>query len=179
MGDPSDDERDDVASSYEDSDESSEEEPQLKYHRLVGSLPAIFEQENNTATALCVSDKLIILGTNLGFLYILNFEGYCGELKFRPHVGAVRDVSIDLSGEYVASCSDDGKIVVRNLYEAASSQHQQKQATKTDNLDFLLKGGVSCVQIDPEFGRRNERAVLCGGRPGKLIQLKKGLLSHH
>jgi WD40 repeat protein len=176
MGDTSDDERENSSAYETDEDEdSSDYEPQLKYQRLVGSLPSIFEQENNTATALCVSDKLIILGTNLGFLYILNFEGYCGELKFRPHVGAVRDISIDITGEFVASCSDDGKIVVRNLYEAANSQYQQKPSTKTDNLDFLLKGGVSCVQIDPEFGRRNERGVVCGGRPGRLILMKKGM----
>lgn len=162
--------------SHDDDDETStdEYEPQLKYQRLVGSLPDIFNQENNTATALCVSDKLIILGTNLGFLYVLNFEGYCDELKFRPHVGAVRDVSIDSTGEFVASCSDDGKIVIRNLYEAANSQHQKGAAIKSDNLDFLLKGGVSSVQIDPEFGRRAERAVVCGGRPGRLILMKKG-----
>jgi vacuolar protein sorting-associated protein 41 len=46
----------------EEDDEEEEEEPQLKYQRIVGSLPKIFEKENGTnyASALAVSDKFLV-----------------------------------------------------------------------------------------------------------------------
>lgn len=35
---------------------------------------------------------------------------------FPSHTAAVNEVSFDLAGEYVASCSDDGTVVVNGLY---------------------------------------------------------------
>jgi hypothetical protein len=36
--------------------------------------------------------------------------------RFPSHTAAVNEVSFDLAGEYVASCSDDGTVVVNGLY---------------------------------------------------------------
>ena len=42
-------------------DEEEEYEPQLKYQRLVGSLPEIFSQDGgNYASALAVADKFLV-----------------------------------------------------------------------------------------------------------------------
>jgi TATA-binding protein-associated factor Taf7 len=55
----------------EDEEEEEEEEPQLKYQRIVGSLPKIFEKENGTnyASALAVSDKFLVFFKKINFLF--------------------------------------------------------------------------------------------------------------
>jgi len=48
-------------------------------------------------------------------LYILDFGGYKIKHKdFKFHAGAVNDITIDRSGEYIATCSNDGKLTTVN-----------------------------------------------------------------
>lgn len=48
-----------------------------------------------------------VLGTRNGCVHVLDFNGY--EIKkYALHSDAVNDVSVDSSGDYIASCSDDG-----------------------------------------------------------------------
>jgi tricorn protease-like protein len=55
------------------------------------------------------------LGTHWGAIHILDFAG--NEIKkFNSHSTTVNELDIDASGEYVASCSDDGKVVIHGLY---------------------------------------------------------------
>jgi hypothetical protein len=48
------------------------------------------------------------MGTHWGALYVLDFNG--NEIKhFNNHGAPINEINIDECGEYVATCSDDGK----------------------------------------------------------------------
>ena len=49
---------------------------------------------------------------------------HCLSLTFlqKQHSAKINDVSLDLAGDYVASCSDDGKVVVRSLYDRSQAE---------------------------------------------------------
>ena len=57
----------------EEGDEEEEEEPRLKYQRLGSSVTEILRQD--AASCLCVSDKLLALGTHDGTIHVLDFAG--------------------------------------------------------------------------------------------------------
>lgn len=163
---------DEATSSQDDEDDGEDEdededdyEPLLKYSRLGGSLHEIFSK-GNCASALCVGERFLALGTHLGYLYILDFEGNIvkagdKELSLSPHTETINDISIDISGEFVASCSNDGKVVVTHLYGKDSTK---MEFTKT----------VKAVAIDPLYSRRTEKPICSGGKAGKLLVTKKG-----
>ena len=50
-----------------------EEEPRLKYQRLGASVTEILE--NDPASCLCVSDKILALGTHDGSIHVLDVSG--------------------------------------------------------------------------------------------------------
>lgn len=50
-----------------------ESEPRLSYESFVGDVPTILHKD--VATCLCVSDKLLALGTRSGGVYLLDYEG--------------------------------------------------------------------------------------------------------
>jgi len=91
----------------------------------------------------------------LGYLYILDFEGNNNQQQqFRPHAETINDLSIDSTGEYIASCSNDGKVVVYNIYSALyaniqnPSLHQKildpnsdPNAVKTGNSAMMSTAG--------------------------------------
>lgn len=54
-------------------EEEEEEEPRLKYQRLGSSVTEILRQD--AASCLCVSSKLLALGTHDGTIHVLDFAG--------------------------------------------------------------------------------------------------------
>lgn len=54
-------------------EEEEEEEPRLKYQRLGSSVTEILSQD--AASCLCVSDKLLALGTHDGTVHVLDYAG--------------------------------------------------------------------------------------------------------
>ena len=53
--------------------EAEEEEPRLKYQRLGASVTEILEEARSTC--LCVSDKILALGTHDGSVHVLDVSG--------------------------------------------------------------------------------------------------------
>jgi len=66
-------ETDGDAPEEEEEGEEEEEEPRLKYQRLGSSVTDILRQD--AASCLCVSDKLLALGTHDGTIHVLDFAG--------------------------------------------------------------------------------------------------------
>lgn len=56
-----------------DEEEEEEEEPRLKYQRLGASVAEILSQD--AASCLCVSDKILALGTHDGTVHVLDYAG--------------------------------------------------------------------------------------------------------
>ena len=61
----------------------------------------------------------------------------------------------------MASCADDGRVVIHGLYTKQVVEHKFKQP-------------ISCVSLDPAYARNKKEAFVCGGRSGKLILCEKG-----
>uniref|UniRef100_A0A7S1PGB3 RING-type domain-containing protein n=1 Tax=Percolomonas cosmopolitus TaxID=63605 RepID=A0A7S1PGB3_9EUKA len=146
-------------------DDEDDDEPLLKYSRLGGSLQQIFDK-GNCASALAVAERFLALGTHLGYLYILDFEGNIvkaaeKKLALRPHTESINDICVDASAEYVASCSNDGRVVVTHLYGKESHK-----------MEFAKP--VKAVAIDPHYARKNDKPICSGGKASKVILTKKG-----
>ena len=56
-----------------DADADTEEEPRLKYQRLGSDVADLLGK--NAATCLCVSDKILALGTHSGTVHVLDYSG--------------------------------------------------------------------------------------------------------
>lgn len=65
--------KEDVAEDDIDEEEEDEEEPRLKYQRLGSSVTELLVQ--TSATCLCVSDKILALGTLEGSVHVLDITG--------------------------------------------------------------------------------------------------------
>lgn len=56
-----------------DAEADMEEEPRLKYQRLGSDVGELLGR--NAATCLCVSDKILALGTHSGTVHVLDYNG--------------------------------------------------------------------------------------------------------
>ncbi|KAJ2066253.1 Vacuolar protein sorting-associated protein 41, partial [Coemansia sp. S2] len=138
----------------EDEDED-EDEPALRYKRLGGSVPGLFEKD--TASTLRACERFLVLGTHWGNVIVIDIEGNLIK-QWRAHSATVNSVSVDLDNEYVASAGDDGRVVVHGLYN--------------DDITIVdYSRPVKAVAIDPMFSRK--RRFVCGGTGGQVIMYEK------
>ncbi|KAL1923384.1 uncharacterized protein VTP21DRAFT_8364 [Calcarisporiella thermophila] len=142
-----------------DGEYEEDEEPKFKYQRLMGNgLQELLKKD--AASVLTVTDRFLALGTHWGTVSILDFEG--DEIKkFACHSATVNDLSIDAAGEYVASASVDGKVVINALY--------------SDELaTFNFRRPMKSVALDPDY--RTTKQFVCGGMSEQLIMNEKSWL---
>uniref|UniRef100_A0A7N0RCY2 Vacuolar protein sorting-associated protein 41 homolog n=2 Tax=Kalanchoe fedtschenkoi TaxID=63787 RepID=A0A7N0RCY2_KALFE len=155
-------EAEDVEEEEEEEEEAveDEDEPRLKYQRMGGSIPALLA--NDAASCVAVAERMIALGTHDGIVHILDFLG--NQVKeFPSHVSVVNDLSFDVDGEYVASCSDDGCVVINSLFS-------------DEKMRFEYHRPMKAVAIDPEYARKASKRFVAGGLAGNLyINSKKWL----
>ncbi|KAI7822078.1 hypothetical protein BX661DRAFT_173138 [Kickxella alabastrina] len=141
----------------QDEEDDIDEEPALRYKRLGGNIHTLFAKDS--ASTLIASDKFLVLGTHWGNVIIIDFEG--NEIKkWRAHSTTVNSVSVDLDNEYVASAGDDGRVVVRGLY----------------NNDLTIvdySRPVKAVALDPMYSRKASRRFVSGGTSGQLVMYEK------
>lgn len=73
-------------------------------------------------------------------IYTLDHLGNIVDGKeFRAHTVAVNQISVDSSGEFIASCSDDGRVFVHGLYSS-------------DRNESVSVGRVvKTIALDPNF----------------------------
>ncbi|KAB7507228.1 Vacuolar protein sorting-associated protein 41-like protein [Armadillidium nasatum] len=135
----------DVNDSLESDEE--EEEPKLKYEWILGDLQNILIKDG--ASCIYVNDKLLILGTNWGNIHVLDHQG--NKIKhFKEHTGPVTMIDMDSSGDYIASCSHDRRVVVQGLYSNDTFH------------SFSTQIPVRCIAIEPNYGkaRSNKRFII-------------------
>ena len=84
-------------------------EPIFKYLRIASDLKDILK--NDSVSCIAATSKIIFIGTNWGQVYILDHEGNAiSDQKFPKHMVSINEISVDSKGEYIATCSDDGKV---------------------------------------------------------------------
>ncbi|GAA5979343.1 hypothetical protein JCM10908_002888 [Rhodotorula pacifica] len=153
-------EEDEEGEEEDDEEEEEEEEPTLKYSRLEGSTAQIFAKD--TASAIAVCDKYIIVGSHNGMIFVLSPEGRLLK-RFRPHSATINDLSIDSTGEFVGSASMDGLVSIQSLVSA-------------ENHTFDMRRPMRCIALDPNYSKRNTRQFVSGGMAGSLVLSEKGWL---
>ena len=84
----------------------------LKYHRMEGKLSQTIKSDR--VTCLSVAEDTIAIGTEEGFIHVVSLAGDIFK-SFKAHDRAVNDVSIDNAGTTIASCSDNGTVVLQYL----------------------------------------------------------------
>eukprot|EP01130_Rhizamoeba_saxonica_P017976 TRINITY_DN8871_c0_g1_i1.p1 TRINITY_DN8871_c0_g1~~TRINITY_DN8871_c0_g1_i1.p1 ORF type:complete len:860 (+),score=172.89 TRINITY_DN8871_c0_g1_i1:30-2609(+) len=147
----------------ESSFDSNEDEPKLKYVRIGASVQENIFKYNHTATCMAVHAKFLALGTDWGYISILDFNG--NEIRrFEAHSAPVKEISIDVKGEYVASCSDDGKVIITPLLN-----DEEKPRIHS------FSRPMTAIAIDPNYSKKSSKQrVVCGGKSGQLILVSKG-----
>nr|QHN70704.1 light [Limenitis arthemis astyanax] len=146
-----------------------DEEPKLKYDRMENDVQKILEKD--AVSCICVHTKFICLGTQWGLIHLLDHEGNTVPISqdnkqkdLQAHAIAVNKISVDVKGDYIASCSDDGKVLVYSLYT-------------TDNThNFTLGRAVKSIALDPFYFKSGSgRRFLTGDK--KLILHEKTFLN--
>lgn len=141
-------------------DDGEEVEPKLKYERIGNAMNIILNGEE-CASCMAVHTKFLALGTHYGVVHILDHEGNPISSKQYPsHTTAINQISIDQSGDYVASCSDDGRVVINGLYSSEN------------NVQANFDSPVKSVALDPDFSKKRTKMYVTGGT--KLILTERG-----
>ncbi|KXJ11617.1 Vacuolar protein sorting-associated protein 41-like [Exaiptasia diaphana] len=150
-----------VEEEEEESDEDEEEEePKLKYERMGNAVNEILKGEE-CASCMAVHAKFLALGTHYGVVHVMDHLGNNIRSKeFPSHTTAVNQISIDEKGDYVASCSDDGRVVINGLYSSENNVQ--------NNFDTPIKA----VALDPEFSSKQTKMYVTGGE--KLVLTERG-----
>ncbi|KAJ3175357.1 Vacuolar protein sorting-associated protein 41 [Geranomyces variabilis] len=142
----------------EEEGEDDEEEPKLKYQRLASTLGETLKKD--AVSTMAVSDRFLALGTHWGVVHILDLIG-TDVKRFQCHSATVTALSIDTNGEYVASASDDGKVVINSLYSS-------------EVLLVNYKRPVKAVSLEPDYSKKTTRQFVSGGMAEILTMTGKG-----
>lgn len=173
LHDNSDDEDDD-----DDESEDSEEEiePKLKYERLANDLSSILSKD--AASCIAVHPKFLALGTHWGMIHILDHIGNnIRDKEIMAHTTTVNQISIDQNGDYMASCSDDGRVIITGLYAAENNQvvtfDRPVKAISLDPLYYVSNSGRHYVTGDDKL-ILNERSGFLGRHKMTILHQGEG-----
>jgi len=100
----------------------------------------------------------------MGMVHVLDLTGTIIK-SFRPHSASVLDMCIDDTGDFVATASVDGRVVVYSL-------------STPEVFSFDFRRPMHTISLEPGFGKRGSRAYVSGGKAGVLVLHEKGWLGH-
>ena len=100
------------------------------------------------------------MGTHYGSVIVIDFAGTVVS-QHDLHSTTVNEISICSSGDYVASCSTDGKVVVFSLFDG-------------EIKEFFYHRPVKTVAIEPNYTPKSKEQFVSGGMAGQLILSTKG-----
>ncbi|XP_014223036.1 vacuolar protein sorting-associated protein 41 homolog isoform X1 [Trichogramma pretiosum] len=144
-------------------DVDNEIEPRLKFLRLRNDVNNILQKD--AASCIAVHPKFLCLGSHWGAIHILDHQGNSIESKsLQAHSVAVNQISIDENGDFIASCSNDGRVFIYGLYS-------------TENNHNMSTGRwVKSIAIDPKYYKSGSgRKFIVGD--DKLVLYEKTFLS--
>ncbi|KAG4301265.1 hypothetical protein PCK1_002575 [Pneumocystis canis] len=132
-------------------------QPYLKYIHFSGTVSDIFSKD--FISSFEVLSNILVLGSHNGYLYIIDMDSdrlsqHC------IHSASVSDVSIDNTGEYIATASIDGSVA---LFARSSN----------NIILYNYRRPVKSVAIDPNYSQ-NPR-IISGGMAEQLIMNEKGI----
>ncbi|XP_026843794.1 vacuolar protein sorting-associated protein 41 homolog isoform X1 [Drosophila persimilis] len=162
-------------------EEEEEVEPKFKYQRIANDLKNILNADVVTCTA--VHSKFLIFGTFRGRVYLLDHQGNSVESNLssteqHTHKVAVNQVDVDPKGEYVATCSDDGKVNITGLFSCENNQNLSfGKCIKVVALDPDPKSRVRRFIVGEDKLTLYERNLLKKLKPTELCAVEGSVLS--
>ena len=136
-------------------------EPILKYIKL-----EFIDLNDDFLSTISVSDKFLAIGfilfifrTHSGNILITDLIG--NKIKTFTQQVKINQISIDSSGEFIASASDDGSVAVNALYT-------------TESLIIYNKRAVKSVQLELNYSKSLSKQICYGGMGEELIISSKG-----
>lgn len=143
------------------SESDSDEEPLLLYQRLGSATQNLLDTDG--ASCVSVSGKVLAIGTHEGKVHVFDTLGHIEVKSYSSHSSTVNDIGFDEHCEYLASCSDDGTVVIVGLYSEERFKQEYRRPVKT-------------VALDPKFRAKKSRQFVSGGLAGQLVLNTKGWL---
>ena len=129
----------------------------LKYHRVEGIL--INTIQSDRITCLSIAEESVALGTEEGFVHIISLNGDIVK-SFKSHDRSINDISIDNSGTTIASCSDNGSVIL--LYLGAEGEKETV---------YHLNEPIKCVCVEDDPHSKRDRCFVVGGVSGECYFL--------
>lgn len=133
----------------EDDEEEEEAEPRLLYERIKYEVSVIAQKD--AISSFCVNSRILVVGTHLGRIYILDHQGNKVHRDIvLSNNSSVTQVSADLKGEFIASCTEN-RVYIHGLLSAEC------------NLVLNFDRPVRAVAIDPYFSTKgSDRRIITG-----------------
>ncbi|GAM24798.1 hypothetical protein SAMD00019534_079730, partial [Acytostelium subglobosum LB1] len=154
-----DDDEEDDEEEVEGEAEEEDVEPILNYTRLGHGVTEILKVDS--ASCMAVHPKFIVLGTHHGSVSIHDFDG--NRIKnFGSQNATITEIAIDPTGDYIASCTVDGKVVISPFDSTG------------ETMTFQYVRPITAIALDSEFAHKNTRQFVTGGKGGQLILNSKG-----
>ncbi|EDV54271.2 uncharacterized protein Dere_GG21404 [Drosophila erecta] len=168
-----------VAETYSKNEEDVE--PKFKYQRLANDLKNILNADVITCSAVHL--KFLIFGTFRGRVYIFDHQGNSvysnlSNSERYTHKVAVNNIDIDHKGEYVATCSDDGKVNITGLFSCESNHSLSfGKFIKVVSLDPDSKAHIKRFAVGDDKLILYERNLLNKLKPVELCSVEGSVLS--
>ncbi|KAK7588128.1 hypothetical protein V9T40_005373 [Parthenolecanium corni] len=139
-------------------------EPMLKYERLCNDVQTTAQKE--AVSCITFNSKIICVGTLWGLVHVFNHLGKRIHIEhMKAHTVAVNQINLDASGDFIATCADDGKAYVYGLYTV---DHQ---------LQFTTENPVYSVAIDPHYSKLGTNRRFITGSDRLLLHEKSYFMS--
>ncbi|KAJ1656188.1 Vacuolar protein sorting-associated protein 41 [Dispira simplex] len=139
-----------------------EDEPLLKYKRIIGSSQPEDLLYQDTASCIVVGEKLVAVGTHGGTITIHDLEGNPIR-NWAAHGATVNALSLDRDEEFVGSASDDGQVMVHSL-------------VSDERTSYRFLRPMKCIALHPTYRLNPARPFVAGGMAGDLILSERGWL---
>ncbi|KAJ1359668.1 hypothetical protein KIN20_018451 [Parelaphostrongylus tenuis] len=138
-------------------------EPRFKYERVEGS-DAKQMIASQVLTAIVAHPKLITIGTQMGYVWIMDHLGHVDHQNvpvIRPHRSAVTRLAIEESGNYVMSCANDCRVAVSGI--------------GSTTLNYVLNLSIMprSIAINPFFSRSTSVPMFVVGERNLILYEKK------
>eukprot|EP00939_MAST-03C_sp_MAST-3C-sp1_P002393 g2393.t1 len=169
----------DVTEAGGNEEEEEEEEPKLKYKRLGNDLAETLTSTG--ATCAGFHELFTVIGTSTGEICVFDMKGNIIS-KYSPHDRGVNDISIDISGQFIASCSDDGTVAIKKtaawLNDPAKTSRPSPSSNEKieDAVIIDYRCPLMAICLDPLYAKSLSFCV--GGKSGKCIINRKGWFGH-
>lgn len=112
------------------------------------------------------SFQFMCIGTHWGAVHLLDHQGNTIQYNaqnFPAHMVSVNQISIDSKGEFIATCSDDGNVIIYGFY------------SDENNQDIKHSRAVKTIALDPSYWKSGTgRRFIIGDN--KMTLYEKGFL---